>query len=59
MLKSSQTGTANDKIVILGAHYDTMPNTTGVDDNGSGVTALLEVAKQIGKVLLNCCLTTF
>ncbi|XP_028407467.1 uncharacterized protein LOC114530080 [Dendronephthya gigantea] len=49
MIRSYRTGTANDKIVIVGAHYDTVENTTGVDDNGSGVTALLQVAKNIGE----------
>ena len=49
MLKGKYTGTADDKIVIVGAHYDTTSRTRGVDDNGSGVTALLQVAKQIGK----------
>ena len=49
MIRSSRTGTADDQIVIVGAHYDTTKNTTGVDDNGSGITALLEVAKNIGE----------
>ena len=31
-------------IVILGAHYDTMPGVPGADDNASGVAALLQVA---------------
>lgn len=48
MIPSSRTGTADDQIVIVGAHYDTTANTTGVDDNGSGVTALLQIAKSIG-----------
>lgn len=49
MLRGENAGTADDKIVIVGAHYDTTRKTRGVDDNGSGVTALLEVAKQIGE----------
>ena len=48
MLRGKYAGTAHDKIVIVGAHYDTTSRTKGVDDNGSGVTALLQVAKQIG-----------
>lgn len=51
MIRSNKTGTADDKIVIVGAHYDTTPNTTGIDDNGSGTTALLQVAKNVGKSL--------
>ena len=49
MIRSSRTGTAADQIVVVGAHYDTQPNTTGIDDNGSGVTALLQIAKSIGE----------
>mgnify|MGYP002803401688 FL=1 len=48
MIRSNRTGTADDQIVIVGAHYDTTNNTAGVDDNGSGVTALLQIAKNIG-----------
>ena len=48
MLAGKYTGSAEDRIVIVGAHYDTTSRTRGVDDNGSGVTALLQVAKQIG-----------
>ena len=51
MIRSNKTGTADDKIVIIGAHYDTTPNTTGINDNGSGTTALLQVAKNLGKSL--------
>ncbi len=32
-------------IVVVGAHYDTVSTTPGADDNGSGVAALLEIAK--------------
>lgn len=53
MIRSKRTGTADDNIVIVGAHYDTAKNTNGVNDNGSGVAALLEVAKIIGKQPLN------
>ena len=49
MIPSDRTGTADDQIVIVGAHYDTTNNTRGVNDNGSGVTALLQVAKNIGE----------
>ncbi len=33
------------QIVILGAHYDTILNTPGADDNASAVAVLLEVAR--------------
>ncbi|XP_078595032.1 uncharacterized protein YfbL-like [Branchiostoma floridae x Branchiostoma japonicum] len=41
------TGTPADMPVLLAAHYDTMPDTPGVDDNGSGLAALLESARLI------------
>ena len=33
-------------ILIIGAHYDTVPNTPGADDNASGVACLLELARE-------------
>ena len=33
------------QVVELGAHYDTTSRSPGADDNGSGVAALLEVAR--------------
>ena len=50
MLRGRYSNTADDEIVIVGAHYDTTSRTRGVDDNGSGVTALLQAAKKIGRV---------
>jgi Zn-dependent M28 family amino/carboxypeptidase len=35
-----------EKILIIGAHYDTVPNTPGADDNASGVACLLELARE-------------
>ena len=34
-----------ERIIVLGAHYDTVPGTPGADDNASGVAALLELAR--------------
>src|SRR5262245_7136138 len=34
-----------NEVVILGAHYDTVPETPGADDNASAVAMLLEVAR--------------
>jgi Zn-dependent M28 family amino/carboxypeptidase len=31
-----------DEIIVLGAHYDTVPGSPGADDNASGVAALIE-----------------
>jgi Peptidase family M28 len=35
----------DEDIVIIGAHYDTVPGTPGADDNASGVAGLLELAR--------------
>jgi len=37
--------TRPDKILVIGAHYDTVPGTPGADDNASGVAGLLELAR--------------
>ncbi len=34
-----------DEIVIVGAHYDTVPDSPGANDNATGVAALLELAR--------------
>ncbi|WP_437224150.1 M28 family peptidase [Planctomicrobium sp. SH661] len=34
-----------DRVLIVGAHYDTIPVTPGADDNASAVAALLEIAR--------------
>lgn len=33
------------RIVVVGAHYDTVPGSPGANDNGSGVAALLALAE--------------
>lgn len=39
-----------DEVVVVGAHYDTVTNTPGADDNASGVAALLALARSFGPV---------
>jgi Zn-dependent M28 family amino/carboxypeptidase len=34
-----------DEIILLGAHYDTVPSTPGADDNASAVAVMLEVSR--------------
>jgi Iap family predicted aminopeptidase len=34
-----------DEIVVVGAHYDTVPGSPGADDNASGVAAVLAFAR--------------
>ncbi len=41
---ATRPGTQAGKL-ILGAHYDTVANTVGADDNASGVAAVLEIAR--------------
>lgn len=38
--------TRPDEIVIIGAHYDSVPNCPAANDNGSGVAALLALARR-------------
>lgn len=38
--------TTPDEIVVVGAHYDTVPECPGANDNGSGVAAMLELARR-------------
>ena len=44
-LSGRYTGSRDDNIVLIGSHYDTVAATPGVDDNGSGITALLQALK--------------
>ncbi len=45
----AQTGTGNpDQVVFAGAHLDSVRAGPGINDNGSGTAALLEVALQLG-----------
>ncbi|KAH3741705.1 uncharacterized protein YfbL-like [Dreissena polymorpha] len=47
ILNGTRVGTVDDKLVGVGTHYDTVADTKGVDDNGSGMAAMLYVAKQL------------
>lgn len=37
--------TSPEKVLVIGAHYDTVRTTPGADDNASGVAGLLRLAK--------------
>jgi len=41
---AEKNGTGKE-VVVIGAHYDTMPGTPGADDNASAVAGLLELAR--------------
>ena len=47
-------GASSDHVFILGAHYDTVPGSPGADDNASAIAVLLEVARNIQTVPLEC-----
>jgi Zn-dependent M28 family amino/carboxypeptidase len=46
---SAQRGAS---LVILGAHFDSVPGTPGADDNASGVAVLLEAARLLSRTRL-------
>jgi Zn-dependent M28 family amino/carboxypeptidase len=45
-------GSLAGRVMILGAHYDTVPGSPGADDNASAIAVLLEVARNIQKISL-------
>ncbi|HRI58890.1 MAG TPA: M28 family peptidase [Saprospiraceae bacterium] len=44
----SGTGTA-EKVVIVDAHYDTVNDAPGADDNGSGVVGFMEISRLLSR----------
>ena len=46
ILPGARWGTPEDRLVVVGAHWDTVLNTGGLDDNGSGVSAMLELGRR-------------
>tara|TARA_R110002096_G_scaffold6222_8_gene28795 strand:+ start:13214 stop:14149 length:936 start_codon:yes stop_codon:yes gene_type:complete len=46
-------GTNHKERIIIGAHYDVFGNQQGADDNASGVSGLLELARLLSKEELN------
>ncbi|CDO09371.1 amidohydrolase [Mycolicibacterium cosmeticum] len=47
VIAQTKTGSAAD-VVMVGAHLDSVPEGPGINDNGSGVAAVLETALQMG-----------
>ncbi len=39
----------NGKTLVLGGHYDTVANTSGANDNGSGMAVVVELARALSK----------
>jgi Zn-dependent M28 family amino/carboxypeptidase len=44
---------AADEIIVVGAHYDSVADCPGADDNTSGVAALLELARMLAGTTLS------
>jgi Zn-dependent M28 family amino/carboxypeptidase len=47
VIAETRTG-RHDNVVMAGAHLDSVPDGPGVNDNGTGSAALLEIALQLG-----------
>jgi aminopeptidase S len=47
VIAQTRTGDTN-RVVMIGAHLDSVPEGPGIVDNGSGVASLLEIATSIG-----------
>ncbi len=45
--------------LVVGAHFDTADDTPGANDNGSGVAALLEIAREMNKPCRTLILAAF
>lgn len=45
ILPGPKRGEVNDPVVLIGAHYDTLPGSAGVDDDGSGAAGVIEAAR--------------
>jgi Zn-dependent M28 family amino/carboxypeptidase len=52
VLADTPTG-RDDRVVLVGAHLDSVDEGPGVNDNGSGTAAILEIAKQIAALRVN------
>ena len=47
MVAQTKTGDTHN-VVLAGAHLDSAPRSPGINDNGTGVAALLETASALG-----------
>jgi len=47
VLPGTSWGTAEDRVVVVAAHWDTVDGTGGLNDNGSGMAAMLELARAL------------
>jgi len=51
VIASSRRGDRNKRVVV-GGHLDSVPAGPGINDNGSGISTLLEIAEQISELKL-------
>jgi Zn-dependent M28 family amino/carboxypeptidase len=42
-------GDRASEVILVGAHYDTVVGSPGADDNASGVAAMIEIARLLGR----------
>ena len=42
-----ENGIDGDQVLVIGAHYDTTPNSPGANDNGTGVAVVLALAEEL------------
>ena len=47
IIAQTRTG-RTDNVILVGGHADSVPNSPGINDNGTGMAVMLEVAKQLG-----------
>ena len=52
MLADSPSG-RSDRVVVVGAHLNSVPEGPGINDNGSGSATILEVASQMARLNLS------
>jgi Zn-dependent M28 family amino/carboxypeptidase len=53
-LEVTLTGGEPARIVVVGAHYDTVAGSPGANDNASGVAGLIEIARALRAQPLGC-----
>ncbi len=49
-LLAETAGGRSDRVVVVGAHLDSVPEGAGIQDNGSGSAGILEIAVQMSKL---------
>lgn len=47
---AERAGTDPSRLLLVGAHYDSVPESPGADDNASGVAAMLSMARAAARV---------